>query len=202
MSGMRTGYIVVIMAMAMCSAQMPPSHQQTGEGDAHGMQGGQGMGPSSRTEFGANCGIADTSMQRAMGFMRQGGDWSVLSSDSHSGRTDSTVARVWREQNWMVDIHDALGQGMRSMHTGQMCFNPQGHITYMIDRFMEMIDCGCVRFTSLTYAADGRVMRREQRFVSMTTGAEIAAPTIAQDFPLVWNFRTVEQLPFFPLIKQ
>ena len=166
------------------------------------MQGAQGMGPSSRTEFGASCGIADTSTQSAMGFMRQDGEWSVLSADSHSGRTDSTVARVWREQNWMVDIHDALGQGMRTMHTGQMCFNPQGHITYMIDRFMEMIDCGCVRFTSMTYAADGRVTRREQRFVNMTTGDEIAAPAIAEDFPLVWDFRTVEQLPFFPLIKQ
>ena len=196
----RAGFaVVVVMLSAMCAAQMPSGHPQTGGG---GMPGSQGMVPSSRPEFGAACGIADTSSESSMGFMRSDdGEWSAIGSDNRFGMTESMVARVWREQNWMVDIHDALGQGMAHMHTGQMCFNPQGHITYMIDRFMEMANCGCVRFTSVTYAADGRVTRREQKFVNAATGADIPGPEIAKQFPLVWNFRTVEQLPFYSRVK-
>ncbi len=43
----------------------------------------------------------------------------------------------------MVDMHDALGPGMATMHTGQMCFDSQGHITLLIDRYMELAECGC-----------------------------------------------------------
>ncbi len=91
---------------------------------------------------------------------------------------------------------------MATMHTGQMCFDPQGHIAYMIDRFVEMAECGCMRFTSLTFATDGRVTRREQRFVAVATGSEIEAPEAAKRFPEVWDFRTLQQLPFYSLMKK
>ncbi len=62
--------------------------------------------------------------------------------------------------------------------------------------------CNWVRFTSLTYAPDGRVTRREQRYVGMNTGAEIAPPEAAKEFPEVWEYRRVDQLPFYSLVKK
>jgi hypothetical protein len=183
-----------MLMAAMCMAQ----HGQSDEGDAH-----TGIMPSSRTDFGKDCGIADTSAESAIGVVRSGdGEWTALSPGGRPGSTDTAVARVWRESNWMVDMHGALGQGMATIHTGQMCFDPQGHITYMIDRFMEMSSCGCVRFTSITFGNDGRITRREQKFVKMATGAEMAAPEAAKEFPEVWDFRKVEQLPFYSLVKK
>ncbi len=159
--------------------------------------------PSSREDFGVSCGIQDTSTESALAVARSAeGEWSALRTGGGPGAMDSAVARVWRESNWMVDMHDALGQGMATMHTGQMCFDPQGHITHMIDRYVDMAECGCVRFTSLTFATDGRVTRREQRFVIAATGSEIEAPEAAKGFPEVWDFRTLEQLPFYSLVKR
>jgi hypothetical protein len=159
--------------------------------------------PSSRADFGMACGIQDTSVESASGFVRSAdGEWSAFRAMSGPGATDTIVARVWHETNWMVDMHDALGQGMATMHTGQMCFDTQGRITHMIDRYMEMTDCGCMRFTSLFFAGDGRVTRREQRFVSVTTGSEIEAPEVSKGFPEAWYFRRLEQLPFYSLVNK
>jgi hypothetical protein len=36
----------------------------------------------------------------------------------------------------------------------------------------------------------------------VATGAEIAAPEVATGFPDVWDFRTLEQLPFYSLLKK
>jgi len=102
----------------------------------------------------------------------------------------------------MVDLHDAPGPASPVVHTGQMCFDGQGRITLMIDRYMEMAQCRCLRFTSLAFAADGRVTRREQTFVDQMTGAPMAAPEAAKGFPEVWEFRRVEQLPFYSLLKR
>lgn len=168
-----------------------------------GLMCGAQVMPSNRAQFGHECGIQDTSSESALGVVRSAeGEWSLAGRGGGPGAMDSSMARVWRESNWMVDMHDSLGQGMASMHTGQMCFDPQGHITYMIDRFMEMAQCNCMRFTSLTFAPDGRVTRREQRFVNAATGAEIEAPEVAKRFPEVWDFRRVEQLPFYSLVKK
>lgn len=159
--------------------------------------------PSSRTDFGMSCGIQDTSTESALAVARSAeGEWSALPAGSGPGAMDSAVARVWRESNWMVDMHSALGQGMGSMHTGQMCFDPQGRITHMIDRYVDMTECGCMRFTSLTFATDGRVTRRDQRFVVASTGSEIETPEAAKGFPEVWDFRTLQQLPFYSLVKK
>jgi hypothetical protein len=183
---------------AMCTAQVaPPSHSQMGGGDSHAGQGFM----SSRTDFGRACGIQDTSMESAVAVKRSAqGEW-ALNAGGSPAAPDTAMARVWRESNWMVDIHGALGQGMATMHTGQMCFDPQGRITHLIDRYMEMANCGCVRFTLLLFGPDGRVMRRQQRFIKIATGSEIAAPEVAKEFPDVWDFRRVEQLPFYPLVK-
>ena len=88
------------------------------------------------------------------------------------------------------------------MHTGQMCFDGQGRITLMIDRYMEMAQCRCLRFTSLAFAADGKVTKREQSFVSVMTNAPMDMPDAAKGFPDVWEFRKVEQLPFYSLLKK
>jgi hypothetical protein len=130
------------------------------------------------------------------------GEWSAINTDGRQGVSDIVTARVWRDSNWMVDIHGAPVQGMATMHSSQMCFDAKGQITYMIDRYMDMQSCGCVRFTSLSFNAGGNVARREQKFVSVSTGAEIAAPESANSFPEVLGIRRVEQLPFYSLVKK
>jgi hypothetical protein len=183
------------MVAALASAQVP-SHA--------GAQNSQGVVPSSRTDFGSLCGIQNTSAQSAMRLVRTSdGKWSAVGADRHSGSGDNMAARVWHESNWMVDLHDAPAQSMAVIHTGQMCFDGQGRITRMIDRYMEMAQCRCMRFTSLTFAADGSEIRREQKFVDEMTGNEIAGePAAAKGLPGVWPFRRLEQLPFYSLLKK
>jgi hypothetical protein len=199
----RIGLVAAGMLMAVtCVAQMAPSHGEMG--DPHGgMQNSQGVMPSSRTDFGLACGIRDTSRQSAEGFRRSPeGQWSKMEGSAIPTISDSAAARLWRESNWMVDIHDGSGRGRPTIHTGQLCYNPQGRITLMIDRFMEMASCGCMRYTALSFGADGRITRREQRFVKVGTGEEMATPEAANEFPKIWEFRTLEQLPFYSLVKK
>jgi hypothetical protein len=166
------------------------------------MQNSQVVETSSRTGFGRDCGISDTSIQSALELSRSpGGEWKAVGEGKRPAM-DNAVARVWRESNWMVDMHDSLGIGMTTMHTGQMCFDAQGRISRMIDRFIEAAECGCVRFTAITYGTDGRVMRREQSFMKMSTGLEMAAPEATKTFPDVWDYRRLEQLPFYSLVKK
>jgi hypothetical protein len=176
------------MTAASCLAQAQP--------------GPQGVAPSSRTDFGSLCGIRDTAAQRAVRLTRSGsGKWSVAGADKRPGSGDNMAARVWHESNWMVDLHDAPGRSVPVIHTGQMCFDGQGRLTRMIDRYMELAQCRCMRFTSLTFATDGTVTRREERFVDEMTGAEIGQqPPAAKAFPGVWPFRRLEQLPFYSLL--
>ena len=151
--------------------------------------------------LGKECGIEDTSAESASGFARSSaGEWSAVHGGGQG--TDTLMVRLWHESNWMVDMHSALGQGMSSMHTGLMCFDADGRITQMIDRYMEMAQCSCVRLTSMTFGSDGRVTRREQRFVLLATGSEIQAPEVATKFPEAWDFRKLEQLPFYSLMKK
>jgi hypothetical protein len=199
--------MLLLMSSAWCAAQgMPPSHSQQSGSDPHaGMQQSQGQGSvtSSRIEFGMQCGIRDPSPQNATRYSRSAdGEWSVLDADMRPGMADTGIARVWRESNWMVDLHAALGNGMASMHTGQMCFGPTGRITLMIDRYMDMAQCGCLRYTALTFGTDGRVMRREQRYVNVSTNSDIAVPEAAKDFPAIWEYRRLDQLPFYSLVKK
>jgi hypothetical protein len=185
----------------MCTAQAMPPHG--GEGDAHSGMLSPGAGAAIRSEFGQSCGIQDTSTESAIEVVRSSeGEWSAVPAGGGAGTIGGMTARVWRETHWMVDIHGSLGPGMATMHTGQMCFDPQGRITHMIDRYVEMTACGCMRFTSVTFATNGRVVRRAQRYIKVATGAEIAAPEVATGFPDVWDFRTLEQLPFYSLLKK
>ncbi len=161
-----------------------------------------GVVPSNRVTFGSECGIRDTSKQTALHFVRStGGKWTLAGAGKHSGSGDDIAARVWHQGNWMVDLHDAPASSP-VMHTGQMCFDGQGRITLMIDRYMEMAQCRCLRFTSLAFAADGKVTKREQSFMSVMTNAPMDMPDAAKGFPDVWEFRKVEQLPFYSLLKK
>lgn len=192
-----------MLLAAVCAAQVPAGHGQMPGGDHVGMQGSQGVMPSSREDFGAQCGIGDTARQSALAFRRsQEGDWAMMDAGKIPTFSDRAAARVWHESNWMVDIHDGSGRGKPTIHTGQMCYDPQGHITAMIDRFMEMATCGCMRYTVILFATDGRVTRREQRFVNVSTNEQIAAPEGAKEFPEIWGFRKLEQLPFYSLLKK
>jgi hypothetical protein len=165
-------------------------------------QGSQGVVPSSRDTFGGECGIRDTSPQKALRFARSsGGKWIAVSAAKSPGTGNDMAARVWHQEHWMVDLHDAPAASP-VMHTGQLCFDGQGRITLMIDRYMEMEKCRCLRFTSLAFAADGKVTKREQTFVNAITNAPMDAPDAAKGFPDVWEYRKVEQLPFYSQLKK
>ena len=53
-----------------------------------------------------------------------------------------------------------------------------------------------------TFAADGKVTKREQTFMNVMTNAPMDMPDAAKGFPDVWEFRRVEQLPFYSLLKK
>jgi hypothetical protein len=122
----------------------------------------------------------------------------VVTDGKRPGPKDNAAARVWRETNWMVDLHDAPGP---AMHAGQMCFAADGHVMLMTDDYMDISSCACVRYTAQSFDENGRVVLHHQIFVSTATGAEIPAPAVAKGFPDVWEFRRVEQLPFYSLLK-
>jgi hypothetical protein len=186
---------MVLMVATMGAAQSTAPQ-------AGGAQGSSGAVPSGRTTFGGECGIRDTTPQKARQFARSSdGKWTSIGADKRPGSGDNMAARVWHEGHWMVDLHDAPGSQSPVIHTGQMCFDGQGRITLMIDRYMEMAQCRCLRFTSLAFAADGKVTKREQTFVDVLTNAPMAAPDSAKGFPGIWDFRKVEQLPFYSLLK-
>jgi hypothetical protein len=150
--------------------------------------------------FGGLCGIADPALQAAIRLSRSPeGEWRVVAAGKRPGASDNAAARVWRESNWMVDLHDVPGL---TMHTGQMCFGASGQMTYLIDNYMDIPNCGCLRYTALRFDEVGKVVQQEQRFIRADTGAEIAAPEAAKGFPDVFGFRRVEQLPFYSLIKR
>jgi hypothetical protein len=201
----RSWLVVVLMLMAgMCMAQMPPMDSQADGADSQaGMQNPQSAMSATRTEIGAECGIRDTSAQSSVGFTRSdAGEWSAMEAGTNPATMENGVARVWRESNWLVDLHDTLGSGMATFHSAQMCFDAQGRIRRTDDDYFDLVTCGCMRFTALTFGTDGRVMRRTQRFVNVRTGAEIPAPGLAGEFPAVWDFRRLEQLPFYSLVKK
>ncbi len=192
----------VLMLSMLCAAQGIASPPQANGSDAAAQQQTPDEGiKSSRAMFGHLCGIADTSVQSAIGLSRSlEGEWRLVTAGWRPLPTDNAAARVWRESNWMVDLHDSPGL---TMHTGQMCFAASGRLMLLIDHYLDLPKCACVRTTALTFAAnDGRVIRREQKFMSAETGAEIAAPEAANEFPEVFGFRRVEQLPFYPLLKK
>lgn len=156
---------------------------------------------SSRAAFGKECGISNYSSERAMGLSRSPeGQWSVVTKDKRPGPNDNALARVWHESHWMVDLHDSPGDGT-TMHTGQMCFDGNGLITRLIDRYMDVPKCDCMRYTSLSFDASGKAAKQE-KYVKVGTGAEIAAPAAAKSFPEAFGFRKLEQLPFYSLVKQ
>ncbi len=177
----------VLVLSTMCAAQAQADRDPA---DAH----------ANRALFGELCGIADTASQRAVGLSRSPeGEWRVVTGEVRAGPRDNAAARVWRENSWMVDLHDAPGL---TMHTAQMCFGATGRLMLLFDDYMDIPRCACLRSTALSFDASGKMIRREQRFNSMETGAEIKAPEAAKEFPEVYDFRSVEQLPFYTLLKK
>ena len=99
----------------------------------------------------------------------------------------------------MVDLHDAPGP---TVHVGRLCFGASGTVILLTDDYLDIPGCGCIRFTAQSFDEEGKVVLHHQRFVDATTGAEIAAPAAAKGFPEVWEYRRVEQLPFYWLLKK
>jgi hypothetical protein len=185
----RTEWIatVVMLTAALLQAQV-------------GAKDAQGVTPSSRTDFGTLCGIKDSSPQLAQQFVRSGADkWSAAQKEKMTG--SNMAARVWHEKNWMIDLHDSPANSPEIIHTGQICFDPQGRITRMIDRYMEMAQCRCMRFTSFTFTPDGKE-QREVHYVDAFTGQEEQQPPGAKNLPLAWKYRRLQELPFYSLIKK
>ena len=186
---------VFLLASLVC---VPGSWAQQSSQDAS-----SGVVPSSRTSFGGLCGIGDTDAQSALHLARaKGGKWAVIASKGQPGAGNDMAARVWHEKNWMVDLHDTPAPTVPVIHTGQMCFDPQGRLTRMIDRYTELAECRCMRFTSLTFAADGTVKQQEEKYVDEMSGAEMPKPDAAKGFPGIWQYRRLDQLPFYLQLKK
>ncbi len=189
----------VLMLSMMCAAQRVALQPQA-NGAAPGPQSADEGAKAGRVQFGELCGIADTTPQSAIGLSRSPeGEWKVIPAGQRSGPKDNAAARVWHENTWMVDVHDAPGP---TMHAGQMCFGATGQLMILIDNYIDMPNCACLRSTSLRFDVRGTVVQQEQSFNNVITGAKMAAPESAKGFPEVFGFRRVEQLPFYPLLKR
>lgn len=183
---------VVLLIAASCAAQGP----LPGEGDFQGLHSATAV---SRSEFGGECGIQDTSDSAAVKFSGSpDGEW----SPGGSSRGIAEAARLWHETNYMVDMHGAPGPGMSSMHSGMMCFDAQGRVTRIFDRYMDVLGCGCQRLTTFAFAGDGKLTGWDQTFVDLKTEAAIKPPQDAQDYPKVWEFHRLDELPFYSLMKE
>jgi len=136
-----------------------------------------------------------------MRFVRSsGGKWTV--GEKRASPKDEMAARVWHEKNWMMDLHDSPTAQPSVIHTGQLCFDTQGRLTRMIDRYIEMTSCRCMRFTSVTFAADGKETNREVHYQDAMTGVEEPEPAAGKNLPPVFPFRRVDELPFYSLMKK
>jgi hypothetical protein len=193
--------VLMLVGLAQGMAQDVPLQPPAERADAaQGMPEPDEGAESKRVEFGQLCGIADAASKSALGLSRSAqGEWSVVTAGKHPGPGANAAARVWHESNWMVDLHDAPGQ---TLHAGQMCFGPGGQLILQTDDYMDVASCACVRYTAQSFDESGKVTNYMQRFVSMVTGNEIAAPRAARQFPEVFEFRRVEQLPFYSLLKK
>ena len=187
----------------MCLAQSTSSQPAPGQSQAE-EQAPPGTHPlgieSSRSEFGTWCRIADSEPESAVRLSRSPeGEWSVVESGGRPGPKDNAAARVWREDNWMVDLHDTPGS---IIHAAQMCFDPEGQLRLQIDRYLDIPGCDCARLTVQTFDEGGKLIAQDRIFVRADTGEATAAPEAAKQFPQVYRFRRVEQLPFYPLVKK
>lgn len=181
----------VLMLGMLCAAQQDAAPR--------GRSSEQG-GHANRIQFGELCGIADTGLQKAVGLSRSPeGTWRVVTAGEPVGTRDNAAARVWHETTWMVDLHEVPGA---TMHVAQMCYGASGQLLILIDDYMDIPSCACLRSTTQNFDSSGRMVRREQRFNSVATGAEMAAPEAAKGFPEVFGFRRLEQLPFYTLLKK
>jgi hypothetical protein len=188
-----------LMLATMCAAQSSPLlAQANAAGSPQGAENPHRGAPAGSGTFEQLCGIADAAPRSAIGLSRTPeGEWSVVTAGKRPGPRDNAAARVWRESNWLVDLHDAPGP---AMHAAQMCFGASGYVILMTDDYMD-VHCACIRYTAQSFDENGKVRLQSQRFINAKTGAEIPAPESAKGFPEVYGFRRVEQLPFYSLVK-
>jgi hypothetical protein len=174
------------MLGAICLAQVP-----------------NGLAVPDPADFAAGCGIHDVSPERAKLFRRSAaGEWSAINSEDDRYLNDTSLARVWHEMdNWMVDVRETQGTFISEVHSGQMCFDPQGRILRMVDRFVVPRE-GLMRLAMLSFALDGHMTRSDQKFVNVAAGVEVPEPEEASGFPEAWPFRRLDQLPFYSLLKK
>ncbi len=183
----------MLMLAMTCAAQSIPPQEDGADAPPNPHEG-------TRSTFEQLCGIADSAPESAVGLSRSPeGEWSVVTAEKRPGPRDNAAARVWRESNWMVDLHDAPGP---TMHAGQMCFGANGYVILLTDDYLDISSCACIRYTAQSFDENGQMMLQSQRFVNAQTGAEIAVPDTAKSFPAVFGFRRVEQLPFYSLLKR
>lgn len=188
------GLSVVVLATA--------GFAQSGMVSSHPLASPHGLKPSSRVQFAQECGISDPGPQKATGLTRSTkGMWSVVDAQHRPADTDSAVARIWHEKKWMIDMHESGGSG-DWMHTAQMCFADNGEVNKIIDRYMDMPKCGCVRFTETTYGPDGKVVSQKQDYYNGRNAERMpSTPEAAKNFAAPFEFKKLEQLPFYGFVK-
>jgi len=174
--------------------KVPTAHGAMGQGP-HGMQ------PSSRVRFAKECGITNPSMSRAITLTRsKNGRWSRVTKATPPSPTDSALVRAWHEKAWVVEIQEADETG-DAMHIAEMCFNGNGNVTRIVDKYINMPKCGCMRVTESAYNAAGKVAKREQAFYKGDSAEKVATPASASMFPAPFEHKKLEQLPFWEFLK-
>lgn len=196
--------VATIVLASVASAQVS-SHQTTPAGkQAQGSapKGAHMGGASSRQVFAAECGIRDANLQRAMYLSRgQNGVWKKVSPEAPAGDKDTALARVWHEQAWVVALHESNAAG-DAMHTADMCFRPDGSISKIVDKYIDVPKCNCMRVTETTFDASGKLTAKQQVYASPQAGQKLSqAPAAAAGFPKVYEFKRVDQLPFAGMLR-
>src|SRR5208282_1255998 len=97
----RTVLVAAVVLMAVIgSAQVMLAWQTSGDPHAEAQAPSADI-HSTRADFGAICGIQDTSDVSAAGFVMSGdGEWTALPAGSGPGGMDQVMARVWHASNW------------------------------------------------------------------------------------------------------
>ena len=195
--------LFVVLSFGVSSAQVS-SHAPTVKAPpAHGAMGQNPHGtmPSSRVRFAKECGITNPTMSQAVVLTRsKSGQWSRVTKTTPPSPTDSALVRAWHEKTWVVEFQEADESG-DAIHIAEMCFNAKGSITRILDRYINMPKCGCMRVISATYDAAGKSVKREQTFYKGDSSQKIAAPASSGTLPAPMEYRNLEQLPFYESLK-
>ncbi len=194
-------FVLAVFTLS-CFAQVS-SHAPAINAPAHGAMGPgpHGMKSSSRVQFAKACGISNPSMSRAITLTRNNsGSWSRVTKTAPAAPTDSALVRAWHEKAWVVEVQEADAAG-DSMHIADMCFNQKGNVTRIVDKYINMPKCGCMRVTESAFNAAGKLVKSEQSFYKGDSPEKVAKPASASMFPAPFEHTKLEQLPFWGFLK-